>query len=506
MRRVLPFTFAAYLTCLSLVSTSTLFAQNLTAPERGGLDWIFVIDTSASMRGAGGTQDIFDAVKRAVGEFIATAKPGDSVTIYSFDRDTQTRPTVRIADDTDKRDLMSTIVGIEAEGQRTHTGKALSDALARARELGARDDAKTRKVGIVLLTDGLEDVRGIANAVPIPETVELIPDNEPFMFFVSLGQQKETAIEEAFRNNPKLGGFHTVEKPSREELQKLAERLRPVLEAAAKPKPEPIRITVQVVPSTVDFGEAEPGDESDKRSIEATSSHDARVHLSLAEPGEINVAPTDPVELKASEPARIDVRLTIPEHVQEGPRALKLLLRPVAVPSDALVTAGALDVHVLVARQPLWLKALWWLGVVLVPLVLIVGCYSVVKGRAPWTMWRNWREQNHLEGEIEIIRPRPAPGDDTHVSLASLRTERVAISAIIPAVAARDSDGELFTEFRRGTKHVRFRRTRGTARLNGTDASVADLHDGHLIEVGEARIRFHWLGHEEPLAVEPDDQ
>ncbi|MGF1672444.1 MAG: VWA domain-containing protein, partial [Rivularia sp. (in: cyanobacteria)] len=66
------------------ISLSAAFAQDTS---KGGIDWIVVVDTSASMRGAGGTKNIFSQVKKSITEFVNTAKLGDTVTIYSFDKD-----------------------------------------------------------------------------------------------------------------------------------------------------------------------------------------------------------------------------------------------------------------------------------------------------------------------------------------------------------------------------------------------------------------------------------
>ena len=161
VRATCPFR-AVPLLVISLITSVSIAGQPASGEQHpGGVDWVLVVDTSASMRGVGGTQNIFASVKSAVEEFITNARQGDSVTIYAFDRDTTRHPTVPISDETDKRDLKNTIRDLQANGNRTHTGKAIADALRRAAELGERKDAANRQVAIVLLTDGLEDVRGI---------------------------------------------------------------------------------------------------------------------------------------------------------------------------------------------------------------------------------------------------------------------------------------------------------------------------------------------------------
>jgi Mg-chelatase subunit ChlD len=132
--------------------------------ERGSVDWIFVLDTSASMHGAGGTANIFGKVKETISDFIRSARDGDTVTIYTFDRDTTLRGHIRISGEIDKKDLLKVVQDLPSQGDRTYTGKAIHDALERAIELRQRSDAANRTVSIVLFIDGKEDVRGVVDS------------------------------------------------------------------------------------------------------------------------------------------------------------------------------------------------------------------------------------------------------------------------------------------------------------------------------------------------------
>src|SRR5262245_1628826 len=111
----------------ALGSTSTN-GQN----ARGNVDWIFVLDTSASMHGAGGTANIFGKVKDAISNFIRTVREGDTLTLYTFDRDTTLRGHIRVSGEIDKSDLLKIVEDLPSEGDRTYTGKAIHDALNRA--------------------------------------------------------------------------------------------------------------------------------------------------------------------------------------------------------------------------------------------------------------------------------------------------------------------------------------------------------------------------------------
>ena len=47
--------------------------------DSGSVDWILVLDTSASMHGAGGTANIFGKVKEAISDFIRSAREVDDI-------------------------------------------------------------------------------------------------------------------------------------------------------------------------------------------------------------------------------------------------------------------------------------------------------------------------------------------------------------------------------------------------------------------------------------------
>src|ERR1043165_163282 len=113
---------------LLALAAPLLFPAAQTA-QRGGVDWIFVLDTSASMHGAGGAANIFDKVKSTIADFIRAAREGDSISLYTFDRDTKLRSNVRITSDLDRRDLLKAIEELQSTGDRTYTGKAIHDAL-----------------------------------------------------------------------------------------------------------------------------------------------------------------------------------------------------------------------------------------------------------------------------------------------------------------------------------------------------------------------------------------
>jgi hypothetical protein len=204
------------------------------------VDWIFVLDTSASMHGAGGTADIFGKVKEAISGFIQNARNGDTVTLYTFDRDTTLRGHIRISTEIDKKDLLQVVQDLPSEGDRTYTGKAIHDALERAIALRQRSDAVSRTVSIVLFTDGLEDVRGLSDPITIPSNIALLPKAQPYIFFVSVGVQAHETQLESFVKDPAMGNRgEVIRDPGATGIAEVGERIRKVVEAPViHPRPQ----------------------------------------------------------------------------------------------------------------------------------------------------------------------------------------------------------------------------------------------------------------------------
>jgi hypothetical protein len=486
--------------------------------RRGAVDWIFVLDTSASMRGAGGAKNIFDRVKASLADFIRSTREGDSVTLYTFDRDVVTRPTVRISDETDKRDLLNALGGLRADGERTYTGKAIHDALLRAGELKQRSESAHRVASIVLLTDGIEDVRGIPNPVSIPSNVTLIPNSQPYIFFVSLGEEHEQQLED-FVKNPALNGRgRVVRDVGAQNIENLADSIREQVEEAEPtptptPAPTPTPINITVEPASLDFGRVEPGGQTGRETLGLLSNADAAVRLSLeGASGGLSLAePTGPVSLKAGERRQISVRLAAAPNAADGARTLLLKVNvsdEAGRAPEAVVKASWAEARVTVEYVPLWSKLLKWLlrslAVLLLALLLAVFIYSLYKGDTPWGLWEEFRRRKYLEGELELIRPAPARDEDALINLGKLASKRAALSSLVPDGATAGSDAELTTAFRHGVKLIQLRSTSGEVRVNDTQVAYADLYDQDVVELGEARLRFNWLGHERPVTSEEE--
>jgi len=492
--RRLPFRCLIYIAIatLGVANSPCLSAQNA---ERGGVDWIFLLDTSKSMRGVGGTRNIFERVKEALKNFIDRTREGDSVTVYTFDTDTELVKNTRISGNIDKRELIKAVDRIYPNGNWTHTGKALHDALERTNELKSRSDASSRTVGIVLFTDGLEDTRGIPerNRVSIPSGLSIVPQDQPYIFVVSLGSEHDQKLKD-FVSDPRLGGRGKIlEDTGAEKIEEVSEGIRVIVEKPAPPK----EVTLKLVPESLEFGEIDRSESTALRTFKCSSVVATRVRVSLddSSTGIKLVEPTEGTDVPEGTNADIKVRLAAGSDTADGMRNLRLSVTPETAPPNVKILPTSLGAHLSVVHVPVWLRLLkWllkWLAIILLLLIVTTILYSLYKGQMPNSLWRNFVERKFLEGELELIRPRSTQYVDGMIALGPLRSERVRLGSLLPEGAAGASDAELVTIRKNGNKLVQLRTLEGQVTVNKAGVAALDLYNGDIIDVGAARLQFN---------------
>ncbi|MEH1845204.1 MAG: VWA domain-containing protein [Nostoc sp.] len=329
---------------LVLISIPNLCGAFAQTTPKGGIDWILVVDTSASMRGVGGTKNIFEPVKNSITEFVNTARLGDTVTIYTFDKDvTLNADDIKITSNPDRGKLKQIISSLQAEGVRTHTGKAVQKALQHSALLNKRADALGRTVSIVFLTDGLEDVRGIPNPVLIPSNTQFLREQQckPYIFFVSLGLKEHEKQLNNFASNPALcGKGQVLRDPGGVQLNKLAQNIRPVL----------ITPKLDVNLPTTNLQPVLPGTTTEPININSISNVNTKVSLQLEDPQQsgIRLIPPDrTIDLAANQATVIPVRLQIPPEAKGGANNLRLVL----ISADQAIASIKIDLPVTIKSQ-----------------------------------------------------------------------------------------------------------------------------------------------------------
>ena len=487
--------FRYWWTCILLfvlVCNIPVHSQSAT----GNVDWIFVLDTSASMHGAGGSANIFGKVQEAISEFIRRAHDGDTVTLYTFDRDTTLRSHIRISGELDKRELLKTISDLSSSGDRTYTGKALKDALERSVELKNRSDAANRTVSIVLFTDGLEDVRGIPNPVSIPSNIFLIPKDQPYIFYVSVGAVVEKQLE-SFVTDPAMGNRGEVMRdPGAQRIAELGETIRKKIEEPPKP------VALNVAPRILDFKQIAPGEGTSKQELNVSCDSDCSLSVNLDSAGTESLSliePTGVVTVKAGESHPVQVRLKAAPEMTNGLRAFALsITASPANQSNHISKTVNVAASVNVVRTPLWRTFLKYLLLLLIALGVALTIISAIKGEPPWIWLPSLLESASLEGELQIIHPRPTRVEDEFISLTQLRTRRVSLRSLIKNGATTDSDAELEAANENGKPCVNLRRTSGTVYVNKIEVANTKIYNDDTIELGDTKLLFNWVNHDRP--------
>jgi hypothetical protein len=178
---------------------------------------------------------VFEEVKSSIRTFVSEAHDGDSVAILTFDRDARLHSTVELRGEQSRNDLFDIIDRLQATGNRTHLGLAISKGLDRA---GNQD--RTR--AIVLFTDGKEDVRGIPNPVSIPSNLQRALSSGASMFFVSMGEH-----EPELRN---FAGAKFIEATNSAQIRQVAREIREEVQTPAAPPPPPAPVVQRPAPVT----------------------------------------------------------------------------------------------------------------------------------------------------------------------------------------------------------------------------------------------------------------
>lgn len=329
---------------LALISIPNLYSASAQTTPKGGIDWILVVDTSASMRGVGGTKNIFEPVKNSITEFVNTARLGDTVTIYSFDTDvTLNANDITINSNPDRGKLKQIISSLQAEGVRTYTGKAVQKALEHSALLNKRADALGRTVSIVFLTDGLEDVRGIPNPISIPSNTQFLREQQckPYIFFVSLGLKEHEKQLNDFASNPALcGKGQVLRDPGGIQLNQLAQNIRPVL----------ITPKLDVNLPTANLSPVLPGTTTKPLNVNTISNVNGKVSLQLEDPDQSGIrliSPDRTIDLAANQATVIPVRLQIPPEAKGGANNLRLVL----ISADQAIAPIKIDLPITIKSQ-----------------------------------------------------------------------------------------------------------------------------------------------------------
>jgi hypothetical protein len=203
---------------------------------KGALDMVLIIDTSKSMRGAGGAANIFSRVQDVSRGFLNDLRLQDTFTLISFDSETHVQPTVLLASDTERARLVDQIVALRAEGNWTYTSDALRKGLAEADRLAKQHPEHTQVV--LILTDGLNDPPpGSRAAAPaLADVTEPYAGKPWYVYQVQLGPEVDKDLAKAIGVFPNGTTIHDNGATNLDALRKRIQEKRAV------PKPVELRV------------------------------------------------------------------------------------------------------------------------------------------------------------------------------------------------------------------------------------------------------------------------
>jgi hypothetical protein len=104
-----------------------------------------------------------------------------------------------------------------------------------------------------------------------------------------------------------------------------------------------------------------------------------------------------------------------------------------------------------------------------------------------------------LQGELQLIHPRPARVEDEFISLTQLRTRKVSLSSLIPNGTSVDSDAELEAVTQNGKLGVKLHRLKGNVYVNKIEVAQKEIYNDDLIELDGSKLLFNWVNHDRPL-------
>jgi hypothetical protein len=280
--------------------------------------------------------------------------------------------------------------------------------------------------------------------------------------------------------------------PGAQGIEAVAEDIRK--KVMTPPQPSPIGFTIS--PQTLSFGITEPG-ETSKQIVELNSDVACRLKITLENGDGLTLAePSDAIAVKAGQNA-LSLRLTAANTLANGERKFAVVFA--AEPNDSRSTATTRKVAagINILKTPLWRKLIKYLLLLVVLMVIALVVLSVIKGEPPWIWLPLLTEHETLQGELQVIQPRPARVEDEFISLTQLHTRKVSLSSLIPN-GSNGADAELEVVKQNGELSVKLQRIKGNVYVNKIEVANTRIYNDDTIELGGAKLLFSWINHDRP--------
>jgi len=197
--------------------------QNAPSEPVVQIDLVLIVDTSHTMAGKAGGQNVFPDVKKVLKELVDACNAGDNVVLISYSATATSQPTALIYDRQDKLAIHRQIDALVAEGDWTYTALAIQRGLAEAKRLDDAQGADKHTKVVVLLTDGLNNpprqIRGTSAEVLLDDVTRHMQGMPWFVWQIQLGPRIDEGVDKAFRD----AGFQNYQpvKTAREQLDRV---------------------------------------------------------------------------------------------------------------------------------------------------------------------------------------------------------------------------------------------------------------------------------------------
>jgi hypothetical protein len=445
-----------------------------------------------SMIGKGG-EDIFGSVRSTVKDFIRNTKEGETVVVYTFDKNVNLVTNVEIRGPLDKIEISQSIDRIDPKGLWTHTGDAVDKAFERSDILKEQEGNPDKPVAVVLFTDDKEDHEPNSHAIflsqlPLKREMPL-----PHTFVIWLNKKKSPSPEiSSFVD--KLGDrghLERIQDPA--QIDTIRDKVVEFLPAA-----------LEINPSSLFFGSVEPGSVTDEQSLHIRTNKQTSVRVTLQglNASEITLSkPESAVALKEGE-NEVKVGLKAAPDLPNGVRDGKLvwLIDEVRRDGGTAQTAPSkkdepkyeVAVSLNIARVSLPSKILRLLAVMFAAFLISWVSFYLVAGKHPTEAWQ---DRYYLEGDLQILLPEDA-GGDRHINLGEEKAAKIKLSSL-QAGRLKDylngADAELRTVIKDGEKAVGIRSAGGNLYVQDRRVADANLSEGDIIDVGDLRMAYSLL-------------
>jgi hypothetical protein len=434
----------------------------------GSRDVVLIIDTSKSMKGAGGYANIFGAVKSTSLDLVKALSDGDTFTLITYDSITRVFPTVVLRDETDRRRVSDVIQSLAAAGNWTYTADALKAGLAEADRLQGLYPGHGKFVAI--LTDGINDPPpGERAAAPtLAEVTKPYAGKPWYVFQVQLSKKEDLALTEALKSFP--NGQTIPGGSAREKLEK-AKSIVVTTPPPPLPPPRPVAtIKLADKKAYLRIGKVRERAESRVRVRLEPAAPSARLSATIISREQVPVAVALDVSVVANPDGSADLLLGggVQAEVPDGTYAGLLQVRL----DDPQVDSRPVDLpfRVETSVKP----AVWpfWAGGLLLALIVLIGAMGASR----------WRRGRLLDGTLTYGRPGSSPLRIDDLSACGTRvwigSEQIPLESGVEKVAelsSRDVDGIRHVVVKATPKHE----------LTSANRAESDLvlYDGTKFEV-----------------------